>query len=131
MGAVFAIIAGLIHWFPLFTGTSINPQWLKIQFIIIFIGVNITFFPQHFLGMNGMPRRYSDYPDAYTTWNIVSSLGRYISLIAVIIFRIIIWERISRNHPLINNFIHSSGIEWLINNPPSDHTYSELTLIYN
>nr|YP_010502030.1 cytochrome c oxidase subunit I [Tomocerus caputiviolaceus]UXC95406.1 cytochrome c oxidase subunit I [Tomocerus caputiviolaceus] len=130
MGAVFAIMAGLIHWFPLFTGTSMNPQGLKIQFIIMFIGVNLTFFPQHFLGLNGMPRRYSDYPDAYSTWNIVSSLGSYISLIAVIMFSVIIWEGMSTNHPLVNSFIHSSSIEWMLNNPPSDHTYSELTLIY-
>jgi len=130
IGAVFAIMAGLVHWFPLFSGTRINPQWLKIQFITIFIGVNITFFPQHFLGLNGIPRRYSDYPDAYTMWNIISSLGSYISLVAIIFFRIIIWERLSSNHPVINSFIHSSSIEWLINNPPSDHTYSELTIIY-
>nr|WHL46839.1 cytochrome c oxidase subunit I [Aphaenomurus interpositus] len=130
MGAVFAIMAGLIHWMPLFTGTSMNPTWLKIQFIIMFVGVNLTFFPQHFLGLNGMPRRYSDYPDAYTLWNIVSSLGSYISLVAVVFFSFILWESLSSNHPIMNTHINSSSIEWMINNPPSDHTYNELTLIY-
>nr|QIT06471.1 cytochrome c oxidase subunit 1 [Novacerus sp. FZ-2019] len=129
MGAVFAIMAGLIHWFPLFTGSSMNPQWLKIQFMTMFIGVNMTFFPQHFLGLNGMPRRYSDYPDAFTTWNIISSMGSYTSLIAVLFFSFIIWESMASSRPLMFSYIHSSSIEWMHNYPPSDHTYNELTLI--
>lgn len=131
MGAVFAIIGGLIHWFPLFTGVNLNPKWLKIQFYSMFIGVNITFFPQHFLGLNGIPRRYSDYPDAFTTWNVVSSLGSYTSVGAVLLFSFIIWESISSARPRVHNFIYSSSIEWLQNTPPSEHSYSELSLITN
>ena len=126
MGAVFAIMAGIIFWFPFFTGTNMNPSWLKIQFSIIFIGVNITFFPQHFLGLNGIPRRYSDYPDNFTRWNIVSSLGRYTSVIGVLIFSIIIWEALSRNRLSISNITKSMNIEWLHNTPPTDHSYLEL-----
>jgi len=129
MGAVFAIMGGLVHWFPLLTGTSINSNWLKIQFFIIFIGVNITFFPQHFLGLNGMPRRYSDYPDAYSTWNIVSSVGSYTSVIAVLLFTIILWEAIASNRQLTRNFLTSPSIEWIQNSPPADHSYTELTLL--
>nr|YP_009740460.1 cytochrome c oxidase subunit 1 [Ceratophysella communis]QID03187.1 cytochrome c oxidase subunit 1 [Ceratophysella communis] len=129
MGAVFAIMGGLIHWFPVFSGVSLNPLWLKIQFSIMFIGVNMTFFPQHFLGLNGMPRRYSDYPDAFTSWNVVSTMGSYISLVAVIMFIFIIWEAISSNRPNLFSYLGASSIEWMHNYPPSDHTYSELTLI--
>jgi len=129
IGAVFAIIGGLVHWFPLLRGTSINSNWLKIQFITIFIGVNITFFPQHFLGLNGMPRRYSDYPDAYAIWNIVSSMGRYTSVMAVIMFMFILWEALSSNRMVNRNFLTSPSIEWLQNTPPSDHSYIELTLL--
>uniref|UniRef100_UPI0030010A6B cytochrome c oxidase subunit I n=1 Tax=Palaemon australis TaxID=179142 RepID=UPI0030010A6B len=129
MGAVFGIFAGIAHWFPLFTGLSLRPSWLKIHFVTMFIGVNLTFFPQHFLGLNGMPRRYSDYPDAYTTWNVVSSIGSTISLIAVLGFVIVIWEGFSAKRPALFSLFMPTSIEWQHNYPPADHSFSEIPLI--
>jgi cytochrome c oxidase subunit 1 len=129
MGAVFAIIAGFIHWFSLFSGLSINEQWLKSQFFIIFFGVNLTFFPQHFLGLSGIPRRYSDYPDAFTSWNIVSSIGSTISLVGILFFIFIIWERISTNRISLYASQLSSSIEWYQKIPPIEHSYAELPLL--
>ena len=85
---MFGIFAGIAHWFPLFTGLTINPKWLKLHFLVIFTGVNITFFPQHFLGLNDIPRRYSDYPDAYTPWNVIQQLCSSESLLLLIVILI-------------------------------------------
>nr|AOY39436.1 cytochrome c oxidase subunit 1 [Derodontidae sp. BMNH 899913] len=129
MGAVFAIIGGLIHWFPLFTGLSLNNNLCKIQFFMMFIGVNLTFFPQHYLGLSGMPRRYSDYPDAYTLWNIISSIGSIISLVSIIMLLFIIIESFIMSRKSIMATSMISSIEWMQNYPPAEHSYSELPMI--
>nr|YP_009488341.1 cytochrome c oxidase subunit I [Dictyla platyoma]AWD31600.1 cytochrome c oxidase subunit I [Dictyla platyoma] len=126
MGAVFAIMGSFINWYPLMTGLSMNPTWLKIQFFSMFVGVNLTFFPQHFLGLSGMPRRYSDYPDSFLTWNVISSIGSTISTISIMLFIMIIWESLVSKRQILFNENLSSNIEWLQNYPPNEHSYQEL-----
>nr|YP_009692242.1 cytochrome c oxidase subunit I [Anthonomus eugenii]QED56691.1 cytochrome oxidase subunit I [Anthonomus eugenii]QED56692.1 cytochrome oxidase subunit I [Anthonomus eugenii]QED56695.1 cytochrome oxidase subunit I [Anthonomus eugenii]QED56696.1 cytochrome oxidase subunit I [Anthonomus eugenii]QED56700.1 cytochrome oxidase subunit I [Anthonomus eugenii] len=126
MGAVFAILAGIIQWFPLFTGLTLNNKYLKTQFFTMFVGVNLTFFPQHFLGLSGMPRRYSDYPDAYYMWNMISSIGSLISLISIIYFIFIIWEAFCVQRMNLSAYNLTTSLEWLQATPPFDHSYDEL-----
>nr|YP_010585940.1 cytochrome c oxidase subunit I [Parapsyche difformis]UZZ43676.1 cytochrome c oxidase subunit I [Parapsyche difformis] len=129
MGAVFAIMAGVIHWYPLFTGLILNKSMLLIQFYSMFLGVNMTFFPQHFLGLAGMPRRYSDYPDSFLSWNVVSSLGSMISIISIMILIYIFWESMINKKLIIFTTNNNSSIEWMHFTPPADHSYIELPML--
>lgn len=129
IGAIFAIFAAISHWFSLFTGITLHQRWIKVQFITIFIGVNMTFFPQHFLGLSGIPRRCSDYPDIYITWNIVSSTGAIISLVALLIFIFILWESLSSSRIIISSPHLPSSIEWEQILPVSFHNLNEVAII--
>jgi len=129
IGAVFAIIARFIHWFPLISGFTLNNFYLNIQFLSIFIGVNITFFPQHFLGLRGIPRRYSDYPDTFLFWNIISSIGSLISILRLTILIFIVWERLRSKRKIINFFFLNSSLEWQNYYPPLNHSYNEIPSI--
>lgn len=95
IGAVFAIFAGVTFWYPVVRGLTLSARGTQVQFAIMFIGVNLTFFPQHFLGLQGIPRRYSDYPDTFSTWNVVSSSGRLVRIVGVLVFSCLIWMSIA------------------------------------
>lgn len=124
IGAVFALIGAFVNWFPLISGVTINPILLKTQFLVIFIGVNLTFFPMHFLGLAGIPRRYSDYPDFYAGWNFISRVGSIISIISVILFIFILWERIASQRPVLHSVHPASRLEFIHRFPPFSHRYA-------
>nr|QQQ88829.1 cytochrome c oxidase subunit 1 [Hyalella azteca] len=129
MGAVFGIFAGFVHWYPLFTGLTLNSAYGKMHFYSMFLGVNLTFFPQHFLGLNGMPRRYSDYPDSFSSWNMVSSLGSYLSVLALIFFVMMVLESlIAKRQGLFSGGL-STSLEWAHPYPPADHSYSDTPIL--
>lgn len=129
MGAVFAIFAGFTHWFPLFSGLTLHSRWAKAHFFLIFIGVNLTFFPQHFLGLAGIPRRYSDYPDAFTKWNVISSIGSIIRFVALLLFIFILWEAFTAQRPVISSSHQTTFLEWQESLPLDFHNLSETGII--
>ena len=127
MGAVFGIFAGVTFWFSVITGSSLSDKWTKAQFLVMFLGVNLTFFPQHFLGLQGMPRRYSDYPDAMTDWNVVRSSGSIVRIAGVMMFAWIMWASLLEKPTTAEAM--SFSIEFSPRIPTSWHTYSEPTLV--
>ena len=104
MGAVFAIFAGWYYWIGKMTGLQYPETLGKIHFWMFFVGVNLTFFPMHFLGLAGMPRRIPDYPDAFAGWNAVASLGSYISALSALLFFYIVYETLTSNNRVKNSF---------------------------
>jgi cytochrome c oxidase subunit 1 len=142
MGAVFALFSGWYFWIPKILGLNYNQLWAKAHFWIFFIGVNVTFFPQHFLGLQGMPRRIGDYPDAFTGWNIISSLGSMISVTSIVLFLHILYVQLvegtaaTRNPwklpALYDDVVRwqqnrvDTGLEWTLTSPPKPHAFVNL-----
>jgi cytochrome c oxidase subunit I len=131
LGAVFTIFAGWYYWFPKITGYMYNEFLGKLHFWVTFVGVNMIFFPQHFLGLAGMPRRYVDYPDAYAGWNFVSSIGSYISGVGVLIFFYGMALAFIRKEKAANNpwGPGATTLEWTLSSPPPFHQYNVLPLV--
>jgi len=131
LGAVFAIFAGFYYWFPKMSGYMYNERLAIAHFWIMFVGINLTFFPQHFLGLAGMPRRYIDYPDAYALWNMVSSIGSFISSFSILIFLYCVYDAFKRKVPAGDNpwGPGATTLEWTLSSPPPFHQFNTLPRI--
>ncbi|MEQ1867246.1 MAG: cytochrome c oxidase subunit I [Micropepsaceae bacterium] len=131
LGAVFGIFAGFTYWFGKMSGREFPELAGKIHFWTTFVGVNLTFFPQHFLGLAGMPRRIPDYPDAFSGWNYVSSIGAYISALSTLyFFFIVIRALVSGKQAAANPWGEgATTLEWTHPSPAPHHTYEELPRI--
>src|ERR1700753_3176290 len=128
LGAVFSIFAGFYYWIGKMSGKPYPEFWGKVHFWLTFIGVNLTFFPQHFLGLAGMPRRYPDYPSAFAGWNFVSSIGAYISGVAFLVFLYVVFRTLTSKDHLADNYWGEGAttLEWTVSSPPPFHTFAEL-----
>lgn len=145
LGAVFSLFAGYYYWSPMITGLNYNNNLANIQFWLLFIGTNVIFFPMHFLGINGMPRRIPDYPDAFAGFNAISSFGSVIAIVSVILYGYIIYDQLvnglsaknKNNNSLLqdpdfvesniiynNNNIKTSSVEFLLTSPPLFHSFN-------
>ena len=131
LGAVFSIFGGYYYWFEKMYGIKYNGFLGGLHFWLMFIGVNVIFFPQHFLGMQGMPRRYIDYPEGFHFWNLVSSWGYVITIFGVLVFLIMLVEAFVRRRKGVANpwGEGATTLEWTLSSPPPYHQFSELPII--
>jgi len=131
LGAVFSIFAGWYYWFPKMSGYMYNETLGKLHFWLTFIGANVLFFPQHFLGLAGMPRRYVDYPDAFAFWNGVSSTGAYIVAAGTLVFIVGVLAAFAAKRKAADNpwGVGATTLEWTLSSPPPFHTYETLPKI--
>ena len=131
LGAVFSLFAGFYYWFPKMSGYLYNETLASVHFWLMFVGVNITFFPQHFLGIAGMPRRYIDYPEAFAYWNWISSLGMYFTEAGVLVFLYVIFDAFSKKLVAGDNpwGVGATTLEWTLPSPPPFHQFETLPRI--
>ena len=129
LGAVFGIFAGVYYWIGKMSGRQ-YPEWAgKLHFWLFLIGTNLTFFPQHFLGRQGMPRRYIDYPEAFAYWNWFSSMGAFISFASFLLFIGIVFYTLTRGKKITENNYwneYADTLEWTLPCPPPEHTFEQL-----
>ena len=131
LGAVFAIFAGFYYWYEKMFGVKYNSFLARTQFWLFFVGANVIFFPQHFLGLQNMPRRYVDYPDAFKFWNEVSSFGYLIVALGMVVFFVLLIESIIRQRKAEANpwGEGATTLEWTLSSPPPFHQFNELPRI--
>ena len=131
LGATFGIFAGWYYWFPKITGYCYR-EWLgRLHFWLSFIGANLIFFPQHFLGLAGMPRRIADYPDAYVGWNLISSIGSYVFAAGLLVFFLTMVLAFRNKERAANNpwGAGATTLEWTLSSPPPFHQFEKLPRI--
>ena len=146
MGAIFSLFAAYYYWSPQILGLNYNEKLAQIQFWLVFIGANIIFLPMHFLGINGMPRRIPDYPDAFASWNYISSTGSFIAVVSLFLFIYVMYDQlvnglenkitnksvvfnkapdfIESNEIFSLNTVKTSSIEFLLTSPPAVHSFN-------
>jgi len=130
LGAVFAIFAGFYYWFGKMSGYQYSEWMGKLHFWLFFIGANLTFFPQHFLGLAGMPRRIPDYPDVYAGWNLISSYGSYLSAASAVWFLFLVWRAYAAKVPCpAKQWDGGTTLEWTLPSPPPFHTFETQPVI--
>jgi cytochrome c oxidase subunit I len=131
LGAVFAIFAGWYYWFPKMSGYMYSEFLGKLHFWLTFIGANVLFFPQHFLGLAGMPRHYADYPEAFAGWNKVSSIGAYITTLGTVVFFIGLVLAFMKKQKAVDNpwGEGATTLEWTLPSPPPYHCFETLPRI--
>jgi cytochrome c oxidase subunit I len=131
LGAIFSIFAGFYYWFPKMSGYMYNEKLGNIHFWLLFVGVNLVFFPQHFLGLAGMPRRYIDYPDAYAEWNWWSSIGAYIAGLGTLVFLYVVYDAFAKKRLAGDNpwGAGATTLEWTLPSPPPFHQFETLPRI--
>lgn len=136
MGAVFGLFAGFYYWIGKISGYQYPETLGQIHFWLFFIGVNLTFFPMHFLGLAGMPRRIPDYPDAFAQWNVVCSFGSYLSILASVFFFYVVFKTLTGNDVADENpWQFEEGetsvmsLEWTVSSPPPFHTFEEIPAV--
>ncbi|HSK40838.1 MAG TPA: cbb3-type cytochrome c oxidase subunit I, partial [Arenibaculum sp.] len=128
LGALFSIFAGFYYWIGKMSGRQYPEFWGKVHFWLTFVGVNLTFFPQHLLGLAGMPRRIPDYPDAYAGWNLVSSVGAYVSFAAALVFVGVALYTLVAGRRVGDNYWGEGAttLEWTVSSPPPFHAFEVL-----
>ncbi|NIJ37168.1 cytochrome c oxidase subunit 1 [Sphingopyxis panaciterrae] len=131
LGAVFSLFAGFYYWFPKMSGRMYSEVLGQLHFWIFFIGVNVMFFPQHFLGQQGMPRRYPDYAEAYAHWHLISSYGYVIMGVGMIFFFVnILYSLFAGKRAADNPWGEgATTLEWTLSSPPPFHQFNELPRI--
>jgi cytochrome c oxidase subunit 1 len=131
LGAVFGLFAGFYYWFPKMSGRMYNELLGKVHFFIMFVGVNIIFFPQHFLGLDGMPRRIPDYPDEFEYWNNISTVGYMITVVSMGVFFVnLFWSLFAGKKAPDNPWGEgATTLEWTLPSPPPYHQFETLPKI--